>query len=216
MAYARATSGIGIKSTRALPESVAGTTTVWTDRYDCSSYIIDNVCPPANPNSGIVTIGTGIDARRFDLATWATFTITEDAHVQFEINSGIFFGDFQTRIFSSTLGNTCPSPNPATDMLFEFSGRNFEYKCMPAGDYSIQILSSSVDPNSQTGGFDEAWTYGLLGTQFTMDFTVLRSHRLVCSGWMLPVISMPSITWVHCRKISCILLYPRSSFVTTR
>ena len=44
----------------------------------------------------------------------------------------------------------------------------------------------------------------------------LRSHRLVCSGWMLPVISMPSITWVHCRKISCILLYPRSSFVTTR
>lgn len=156
----------------ALPESVAGTTTVWTDRYDCSSYIIDNVCPPANPNSGIVTIGTGIDARRFDLATWATFTITEDAHVQFEINSGIFFGDFQTRIFSSTLGNTCPSPNPATDMLFEFSGRNFEYKCMPAGDYSIQILSSSVDPNSQTGGFDEAWTYGLLGTQFTMDFTV--------------------------------------------
>ena len=155
-----------------LPESVAGTTTVWTDRYDCSSFIIDNVCPPANPNSGTVVIGTGINQRQFDLATWATFTLAEDADVEFEINSGVLWGDFQTRVFSSTLGNTCPSPSPVSDMLFEFSGRKFEYRCMPPGDYAIQILSSSSDPNTQTGGFDESWTYGCLGTQFTMDFTV--------------------------------------------
>ena len=43
---------------------------------------------------------------------------------------------------------------------------------MPPGDYSIQVLSSSGDPNSINGVFDEAWSYGTLGTGFTMAFKV--------------------------------------------
>jgi gliding motility-associated-like protein len=163
-----ATNQLGI-----LPESVNGTTTTWVDRFDCSSYIIDNVCPPANPNSGIVIIGTGANTRRYDLTTWATFTIAEDVDVTLTLTSGILWGEFHTRIFNTTLDADCPSPNPAgSDLYFQFSGRTAEIKCMPPGDYSIQVLTSSVEPNTTNADYDEAWTFGCLGTQFNLALRV--------------------------------------------
>lgn len=156
-----------------LPESPAGTTTVWPDRFDCSSFISDNPCPPANPVSGSVTVGAGATSRTFDLATWATFTIAEDAHVTFRINSTSVWGEYHTRIFNRTINADCPSPSPTTDLFYQFSGRNALIRCMPPGDYAIQILSSSADPNPEPGDFEEAWTFGTLGTNFSMDFTVV-------------------------------------------
>ena len=155
-----------------LPESTPGTTTVWMDRFDCSSFIVDNICTPANPNSGNVVIGGGNNAKTFDLATWATFTLAEDAHVELALNSTILWGEFHTRIFNRTLNAACPSPNTGSELFYEFSGRSTEIRCMPPGDYSIQVLSSSGDPNTINGVFDEAWSYGCLGTDFTMAFKV--------------------------------------------
>ena len=133
----------------------------------------------------MVTVGIGVNTRTFDLATWATFTIVEDVNVDIEITSGILFGDFHTRIFNRTLNNACPSPSPSTDMYVQFSGREIEIQCLPPGDYAIQVLSSSGDPNILLGDFDEAWNYGLLGTlYFTVDFTVFALPPQVYSGLM--------------------------------
>jgi gliding motility-associated-like protein len=156
-----------------LPESPAGATTVWSDRFDCSSFIIDNPCPPANPNSGTVVVGGGINANTYDLATWATFTLAEDAHVTIRLTSPVFWGEFHTRIFNRTINAACPSPSTSTDLYYQFSGRAVEILCMPPGDYAIQVLSSSSDPNTQGPDFDEAWTFGVLGTEFSMEFEVV-------------------------------------------
>lgn len=183
----------------ALPESIPGTTTVWMDRFDCSSFIIDNICPPANPNSGTVTVGAGINTRTFDLATWATFTIIEDADVTFDLNSSVLLGEFHTRIFNTTLDNDCPSPDTGSDLVFQFSGRSSEFRCMPPGDYSIQVLSSSGDPNiPMSMGYDEDWTYGVLGTPFSMELTVfalpsIGLFRLDAPGNFDPINNMNAL-----------------------
>lgn len=146
---------------------------VWNDRFDCSSYISKNICPPANPASGLIVIGSGNSARSYDLATWATFTLATDANIDFRYS--LYHGNvkYHTRIFSKTLTNTCPSPDPSSDLYYEFSGYNGDVKCIPAGDYSIQVLSSSNDTFPSTVNHKDSWLNGYLGTEFSLEFTVL-------------------------------------------
>ncbi|MBK7940052.1 MAG: gliding motility-associated C-terminal domain-containing protein [Lewinellaceae bacterium] len=153
----------------ALPD---GGPTKWFDQFDCSAFISQNPCPPANPASGTVVIGTGNNAKTFDLATWATFTLSSDANVEFQYYNYNYYNAFHTRIFRKTLGNSCPSPDPATDLIYEFSGINGSADCLPQGDYSIQVLSSSVYPFQSATGFWNDWTYGNLGTDFEFRFNV--------------------------------------------
>ena len=146
-----------------------GGPTAWKDRFDCSARISLNPCPPANPVSGTVTIGSGSNARAFDLATWATFTLTSDANVDFDYTS---YNYFLTRIFRKTLGNSCPSPDPATDLVYEFYGRNGAKGCLPAGDYAVQVLAGIAYSYPNANGFWDKWSFGYLGTPFELRFTV--------------------------------------------
>lgn len=145
----------------------------WDDRFDCTSFIRDNICPPANPASGLVVIGSGNTVRSYDLATWATFTLSTDAHVKFQFSFYHSNSKYHTRIFSKTLGNSCPSPDLASDLYYEFSGFEGEVKCLPMGDYSIQVLSSSNDTFPSTINYKDSWNNGYLGTRFTVDFNII-------------------------------------------
>lgn len=157
-----------------LPGSDApGILTTWTDRFDCSSFIIDNVCAPANPASGQVVIGTGANTKTFNMTTWATFTLTADANVEFRYSSYNVGATFYTRIFNKTLTNTCPSPDPSTDLAFAFQGSYRLEKCMPPGEYSIQLLTSSGSAFPPGAFYNNAWSSGSLGTAFTLDVTVV-------------------------------------------
>lgn len=149
------------------------TQTTWFDRFDCSSYISDNICPPANPASGLVIVGSGNDAKSYDLATWATFTLATDANLTLSYAFYHANAEYHTRIFSKTLTGNCPSPDPASDLYYEFSGYGAEIKCIPAGDYSIQVLASSNDTFPATVNHNDSWLNGYLGTRFTLQFDVV-------------------------------------------
>jgi len=147
-----------------------GTMTPWLDRFDCNAFISKNICPPANPAAGTVVVGT----KTYNLATWATFTLASDANVEFDFFAYNYYNAFHTRIFKKTIPGNCPSPDPATtDLYYEFSGTSGQAVCMPAGDYAIQVLSSSVYPLPTSSGYWDAWSYGNLGTTFQLHFTVL-------------------------------------------
>ena len=150
-----------------------GVLTTWTDRFNCNSFLIDNICPPANPSSGIVVIGSGPNTTTFDMSTWATFTLTTDANVDFRFSAYHSGGTYHTRIFRKTLTNACPSLNLATDLYLEFPSIHHLEKCMPAGDYSIQILSGSQYASPPHNYYDNAWENATLGTPFTLSFTVV-------------------------------------------
>ncbi|MEO5906783.1 MAG: hypothetical protein ABIQ11_08655, partial [Saprospiraceae bacterium] len=157
-----------------LPGSVPpGTLTTWTDRFDCSSFIIDNVCAPANPASGTVVKGSGNTAKTYDLATWATFFLTEDANVEFRFTAYQSSADYYTRVFRRQLTGSCPSPNLSTDLYLEFPGPVWLEKCMLAGDYSIQILAGSEDALPANAVHEDSWSNGTLGTEFSLGFTVI-------------------------------------------
>ncbi len=140
----------------------------WFDRFDCSASISQNPCPPANPANGTVTIGN----RTYNLATWATFTLTQDANVDFRFYDYHYSAALHTRIFKKIPGADCPSPDPATDLAYEFSGTTGAKDCLPAGTYAVQVLSSSVYPQPATSGYWNAWSYANLGTAFEFRFTV--------------------------------------------
>ncbi|HZV71875.1 MAG TPA: gliding motility-associated C-terminal domain-containing protein [Saprospiraceae bacterium] len=147
----------------------------WDDRFDCSSFISKNSCPPANPFSGIVVAGTGPTPQTFDLSTWATFSLATDVNIKFLFSFTHSMGRYHTRIFSRTLNNGCPSPDPFSgDLYYEFSGKNGEVKCLPAGDYSIQVLASSHDNFGSSNFYKDSWSNGYLGTRFTLRFTIVE------------------------------------------
>ena len=145
----------------------------WTDRFNCNSFIIDNVCAPANPASGTIVIGSGATATTFDMTTWATFTLNEDSNVEFKYTGYHAGGAYYTRVFRKTLGNACPSPNLTSDLYFAFPSIQHLEKCMPAGDYSIQVLSASKYAYPPHTYFDNGWDNANLGTSFTLSFTVV-------------------------------------------
>ncbi len=150
-----------------------GLVTTWTDRFNCNSFIIDNICAPANPASGTIVKGAGANASTFDMTTWATFTLNDDSNVDFRYTAYQTGGTYYTRIFSKTLGNSCPSPNLAGDLYLEFPSIHHLEKCMPAGDYSIQVLSASKYAFPPHAFFDNTWDNATLGTPFTLSFTVV-------------------------------------------
>jgi len=150
-----------------------GLLTSWTDRFNCNSFIIDNVCPPANPSSGIVVIGTGPNTTTFDMSTWATFTLNDDSNVDFRFTAYHSGGTYHTRVFRKTLSNACPSLSLPGDLYLEFPSIHHLEKCMPAGDYSIQILSGSQYAFPAHAYYDNAWENATLGTPFTLSFTVV-------------------------------------------
>jgi hypothetical protein len=145
----------------------------WQDRFDCSSFISDNNCPPANPASGTVVIGSGATAKSYDLATWATFTAATDVHIQFYFDFYLATARYHTRIFSRTLNNSCPSPDPGNELYYEFSDREGEILCLPAGDYAIQVLGNSLDQIPFSTLHRDAWTYGTLGTRCILKMTTI-------------------------------------------
>ncbi|HUR30552.1 MAG TPA: hypothetical protein VMZ69_03915, partial [Saprospiraceae bacterium] len=147
---------------------VLGTQQLWDDRFDCSSFIRNNVCEPANPASGLVYKG----GRSYDLSTWATFTLATDANLTVWFYAYHANTKYHVRIFSKTLGNSCPSPDPASDLYYEFSGFEALIKCIPAGDYAIQVLASSNDTFPATVNHKDSWTNGYLGTKFTLGLRV--------------------------------------------
>jgi hypothetical protein len=58
-------------------------------------------------------------------------------------------------------------------MYYEFSGREGAIRCLPAGDYAIQVLGSSADAAPPSTGYREAWSYGSLGTRFILKLTTV-------------------------------------------
>jgi len=147
--------------------------TNWSDRFDCNSFIRNNVCPPANPASGLVTINSVNGSKSYDLSTWATFTLATDGNVSFKFDFSHTDAEYFTRIYQKTLTANCPSPDPASsDLYFEFAGKSGEIKCLPEGDYSIQVLAGSNDNFNPATFYKDSWSHGYLGTKFRLAITV--------------------------------------------
>lgn len=151
-----------------------GVATNWADGFNCNAFLSENECPPANPVGGVVVIGNGAAERIFDLATWATFSLEYDANVEFRFNQFQPAGAYYLRIFQKTLDNNCPSPDPLADLYEAFLLNNDPHliRCIPAGEYSLQVLSSTYGHFSTANNYRSAWDYGCLGTTFSLRMTV--------------------------------------------
>jgi hypothetical protein len=86
---------------------------------------------------------------------------------------------FITRaFFKRTLNSTCPSPDLVSDLYYSFSGKAGEYKCLPAGDYSVQVLASSDDilpDDTLSQRFMESWIPG-----YAFQFEIYSCSTSIC------------------------------------
>lgn len=153
-----------------------GNTYQKVDYFSCEASLNDPavVCGTANPSGGVVQ---GADT--YSLSTWFDFTLTQASHIYF--NASVFSAaicnyDFKThgillRIFSKKIGASCSAIDASADLyqqaVFNSDGKVF-ISCLPAGDYSIQLLGK--DPASLPDRL--SCNRNQLGTRLNLGITV--------------------------------------------
>ncbi len=107
-----------------------------SDYFACNTRIETNVCGNAN------TLTTKPD--KYNLATWYTFELTKSSNLELNINYPYGTKSPLIRIFSK-IGQNCGDVDTSLNKLYEFyagyppNSLNKLY-CLPAGNYSIQVL----------------------------------------------------------------------------
>jgi PKD repeat protein len=139
-----------------------GQSVVWQDGFDCNALMKNNSCPPAHPASGQVRIYKAPDTLMFDLAAWASFSLSAEATVSFRLN----ISNLYVRVFRKPPAGGCPSPE--ADLAFAFLDTTAQ-TCLAAGDYLVQVLGTVV--NAQVKAIytvQDPWRFGKLGTSFAL------------------------------------------------
>ncbi len=106
-----------------------------SDYFACNTRIATNVCGNAN------TVTTKPD--KYNLATWFTFELTKSSNLELNVNYPYGTKPPLIRIFNK-IGQNCGDIDTALNRLYEFSAGYpnslNKFYCIPAGNYSIQIL----------------------------------------------------------------------------
>lgn len=143
-----------------------GMTVTLSDGFDCSALMKNNPCPPAHPESGRVRIYQAPDSLMYDLATWASFSLTTQANVLFRLDSSNLY----VRVFRKPVSGGCPDPSTDLALAFADTARRI---CLEPGDYLVQILGTVV--NARIKSVDTVqvpWRFGKLGYPFTLRMQV--------------------------------------------
>src|SRR5690606_27824350 len=156
-------------------------TTNRTDYFACSSRHLTNACGNTKQTNGIVKFGV-----RYNLSTYYTFTLSQFANVTFSTSSIPGVIDCKTRylrLYSNGISNNCTSLD--TTSLYQDFYNDTILKCLPAGDYTLQVMGSEdfINPfNSSlvTNSNTSACMYGNFGQAFNLAITlspVLQSNH---------------------------------------
>jgi len=156
-------------------------TTNRTDYFACSSRHLTNACGNTKQTNGILKYGV-----RYNLSTYYTFTLSQFANVTFSTSSIPGVIDCKTRylrLYSNGISNNCTSLD--TTSLYQDFYNDTILKCLPAGDYTLQVMGSEdfINPfNSSlvTNSNTSACMYGNFGQAFNLAITlspVLQSNH---------------------------------------
>ncbi len=117
-------------------------------------------CPPALPASGFFNIG----GNKYELASWKTFTLGTQTDVQFSFTAW-YQPSLAVRIYQGNINNVGCS---GLTFYNQFVG-SATFRCMPPGDYTIQVLGIMDSTNSH-----QSWASNL-GRYHTLHINVLFS-----------------------------------------
>ena len=152
-----------------LPSSEAGITTVLNDGFNCEARLSlpQNQCGTVNPATGVP-----YDGVNYDLTTWFSFELEEDADLTFNLLTG---NDtfFYARIFYAEMSDDCASISAGGDFFADFKDSLF-IPCMPAGFYALQLTGVIAHPDfiDTTSVMDA----GLLGQEVSVGIHVRDAH----------------------------------------
>ncbi len=136
------------------------------DGFGCEARMGNHPCPSAHPESGVVRVLKGADSLAFDLATWATFSLDEEANVTFLLDTLGYY----VRIFRKPPSGECPDVQK--DLLYDFFDKKAKV-CLSPGDYAVQILAGVNNPRFKASAANQVpWIYGKLGRSFTLTLQV--------------------------------------------
>lgn len=133
-----------------LPSSAAGIVTTATDRLGCNSKHSLHPCNPSLPSTGVPYNGL-----KYNLSTFYTFTLASTSKLTITANDAnppnrYFSTPLLMRLYNQDVSNTCSTldtSNLACPPFF--SNVNFSLDCLPAGNYTLQILGrDSVLPTN--------------------------------------------------------------------
>jgi len=136
------------------------------DGFGCEARMGNHPCPSAHLESGVVRVLKGADSLAFDLATWTTFSLDEEANVTFLLDTLGYY----VRIFKKPPSGECPDVQK--DLLYDFFDKKAKV-CLSPGDYAVQILASVNNPRFKASAANQVpWIYGKLGRSFTLTLQV--------------------------------------------
>ncbi len=119
-----------------LPVSADGTDSYYSDYLSCNALMERHTCQTVQPQQVIFQSDT------FHLATWYTFTLTEDAVLKIETSGESCCLEYLKKLYTGNVSTDC---NLA---LYYASLSDTTLSCVPAGEYSLQILGQKNRFNS--------------------------------------------------------------------
>lgn len=140
-----------------------------TDNLGCNSLHINNNCGPTKPVGGVT-----YNNQNYDLSTYFTFNITNTSNVNIITTTPPpVCGTRLVRVFNTGLSSNC---NDLTmgDLYDQFIN-NKQLICIPPGQYTIQVLASSVNNpvanNEITNATNATCIQGALGNRIELYIT---------------------------------------------
>ncbi len=148
-----------------------------SDYFACNTRLASNACGNAN---------TSINKPdNYNLSTWYTFELNKASNLELNFNYPNGTKSPLIRIFNK-IGQTCGDIDTSTNKLFEFYagyGLN-KFYCLPAGNYSIQILGyEAFDFTSPNDIINQCYWGYHLGQR--IDLTIAAKNVKVISDFSL-------------------------------
>lgn len=145
------------------------------DYFACDSRHLTNSCGNTKLQNGILKAGT-----RYNLSNYFTFTLAQPSDVKITTTDppgATFCKNRYIRVFSSGVSNNC-STLDTTSIYKEYFGDTI-MRCLPAGDYTIQVMGSedllpSLNQNDVITTTTSACLYTNFGQQFNLSVEVIQ------------------------------------------
>ncbi len=143
-------------------------TTQRQENMACNSIFRNNGCGNLLPNAGVTYSG-----QYFDMSTFYSLTLSQNAQINIAANvQNPSCGNVLVRIFNDSISNNCSSIQMSS-LVDQFFGSKSLY-CLPAGKYTIQILTRSelsipLTHHYVTGSTGPTCYNGYLGRLITLN-----------------------------------------------
>jgi hypothetical protein len=195
-------SGPTATTTTVLANNIFGTlpsaTLSRTDYFACNTIHSANSCGPTKPSTGVV-----FNNKNYDLSAYFTFNLAANADVNIQTAytspTTPICENILVRVFAAGITSSCNALTSGS-LYDEFIGTK-KLLCLPAGDYTIQVLSSSnpsaINNSDVTTATSLTCIRGSLGRGFSLSLTksdalydnmngaynfgILNQHRKVVS-----------------------------------